>query len=112
MLDPAVVDAFARDGFVVVPDLFEDGELDRYGELVTAAVLHRTRGDTTPLEEKSRYQQSFVQCMNLWEDHPEVAPLTFHPKLGQAAAELLQVDAVRLWHDQALFKQPGGRPTD
>src|SRR5436190_819506 len=50
--------------------------------------------------------------MNLWEDHPEVRPLTFHPKLGQAAAELLGVSAIRLWHDQALYKQPGGRPTD
>jgi ectoine hydroxylase-related dioxygenase (phytanoyl-CoA dioxygenase family) len=112
LLDDALVERFRRDGFVVVPGLFEDGELDRYAEAVTAAVLDRTRDDTTPLADKSRYQQSFVQCMNLWEDHPEVAPLTFHPKLGQAAAELLAVDAVRLWHDQALYKQPGGRPTD
>jgi hypothetical protein len=112
LLDGELVERFARDGFVVVPGLFEDGELDRYGALVTAAVQDRTREDTTPLAEKSRYQQSFVQCMNLWEDHPEVAPLTFHPKVGQAAAELLQVPAVRLWHDQALYKQPGGRPTD
>ena len=50
--------------------------------------------------------------MNLWEDCPDVRPLTFHPRLGQAAAELLGVDAVRLWHDQALYKEPGGRATD
>jgi ectoine hydroxylase-related dioxygenase (phytanoyl-CoA dioxygenase family) len=50
--------------------------------------------------------------MNLWEDFPEVRPLTFHPKLGQAAAELLRVPAVRLWHDQALYKRAGGRATD
>jgi ectoine hydroxylase-related dioxygenase (phytanoyl-CoA dioxygenase family) len=112
LLDDALVEQFDRDGFVVVDGLLETAELDRYGELVTAAVLERTKDDTTPLEEKSRYQQSFVQCMNLWEDHPEVAALTFHPKLGQAAAELLQVPSVRLWHDQALYKQPGGRRTD
>lgn len=112
LLDDGLIEQFDRDGFVVVDGLFEDGELDRYGELVTAAVRQRTQHDTTPLEEKSRYQQSFVQCMNLWEDHPEVAPLTFHPKLGQAAAELLQVPSVRLWHDQALYKRAGGRPTD
>ena len=112
LLDEDLVEQFARDGFAVVPGLFVDGELERYGELVTSAVLERTAEDTTPLEEKSRYQQSFVQCMNLWEDHPEVAPLTFHPKLGQAAAELLRVPAIRLWHDQALYKVPGGRPTD
>jgi ectoine hydroxylase-related dioxygenase (phytanoyl-CoA dioxygenase family) len=50
--------------------------------------------------------------MNLWEDHLAVRPLTFHPKLGQAAAELMGVDVVRIWHDQALYKQAGGPPTD
>ena len=111
LVDPELVEAFRRDGFVVVPGLLGE-ELDGYEEAVTAAVHERTAGDVVPLEEKSRYQQSFVQCMNLWEDHPAVRPLTFHPALGQAAAELLGVDAVRLWHDQALYKQAGGRPTD
>lgn len=106
-----LVDAFRRDGFVVVPDLLTEDELAHYEPLVTAAVRDRGRHDT-PLEEKNRYQQQFTQCINLWEDHPEVRPLTFHPRLGQVAAELLGADAVRLWHDQALYKPAGGRPTD
>jgi ectoine hydroxylase-related dioxygenase (phytanoyl-CoA dioxygenase family) len=106
------IEAFARDGYVVVPDLLTTEELDRYGALVSDAVAARTASDTVPLAEKSRYQQSFLQCMNLWEDFPDIRPLTFHPHLGQAAAELLGVDAVRLWHDQALYKQAGGRETD
>jgi ectoine hydroxylase-related dioxygenase (phytanoyl-CoA dioxygenase family) len=112
LLDDAVVSAFEHDGFVVVPGLVTDDELDRYADAVTAAVAGRTRHDTTPLEEKTRYQQSFVQCINLWEDHADVAPLVFHPRVGQAAAELLRVGAVRLWHDQALYKRAGGRVTD
>lgn len=112
LLEEPLVERFEHDGFVVVGGLLDDDEVDRYGRLVTEAVLDRTKADATPLAEKTRYQQSFVQCMNLWEDHREVAPLTFHPRLGQAAAELLRVPAVRLWHDQALYKQPGGRPTD
>jgi ectoine hydroxylase-related dioxygenase (phytanoyl-CoA dioxygenase family) len=112
LLAEGIVRDFERDGFVVVPDLLTRDELDDFGAAVTAAVTDRTRNDTTPLEQKSRYQQSFVQCMNLWEDHPEVAPLVFHPRVGQAAAELLRVRAVRLWHDQALVKRAGGRVTD
>lgn len=112
ILDDELIATFQRDGFVVVPDLLTHDELDTYGARVTAAVAERNAGDTVPLEEKSRYQQSFIQCMNLWEDRPEVRPLTFHPRLGQVAAELLGVPAIRLWHDQALYKQPGGRPTD
>lgn len=112
LLDEDVIERFRRDGFVVIPDLLDDAELDEYGRAVTAAVHARTSADERPLEERSRYEQSFVQCMNLWEDHSDVRPLTFHPRLGQAAAELLGVDAIRVWHDQALYKQAGGRPTD
>ncbi|MEY2571765.1 MAG: hypothetical protein QOE63_2115, partial [Acidimicrobiaceae bacterium] len=112
LLAPGVVEQFERDGFVVIPDLLTLDELDGYGDLVTAAVKERTKDDDRPLEKKSRYQKSFQQCMNLWEDHPEVRPLTFHAGLGQAAAELLGVEAIRVWHDQALYKQPGGRATD
>jgi ectoine hydroxylase-related dioxygenase (phytanoyl-CoA dioxygenase family) len=112
LLSRTYVEQFERDGFVVIPDLLSDEELDDYKERVTAAVKARTAGDDRPLAEKSRYQQSFLQCMNLWEDFEDIRPLTFHPRLGQAAAELLGVDAIRLWHDQALYKQAGGRPTD
>lgn len=112
LIDRQYVEQFERDGFVVIPDLLTFDELDRYNDLVTAAVKSRTADDDRPLSEKSRYQQSFLQCMNLWEDFEDVRPLTFHTKLGQAAAELMGVDAVRLWHDQALYKQAGGRPTD
>jgi ectoine hydroxylase-related dioxygenase (phytanoyl-CoA dioxygenase family) len=108
----AQVRSFTEDGFVVVPGLLSADELDRYATLVDAAVAERQAGDHRSLAEKSRYERSFQQCQNLWEDHPEVRPLTFHPRLGETAARLLQVDAVRLWHDQALFKEPGGRPTD
>jgi ectoine hydroxylase-related dioxygenase (phytanoyl-CoA dioxygenase family) len=112
LVDPELVAAFARDGYVVVPGLLSGDELDHYGALVTQAVAQRTSGDTVPLEEKSRYQQSFLQCMNLWEDFPDIRQLTFHQAVGRAAAELLGVEAVRVWHDQALYKQAGGRVTD
>jgi hypothetical protein len=112
LVAPQLVAEFREQGYVVVPGLLPLDELDYYGALVTNAVRRRTAGDTVPLVDKSRYQQSFLQCMNLWEDFPDIRPLTFHPTLGRVAAELLGVDAVRLWHDQALYKQAGGRATD
>ncbi len=109
---PALEDSFHRDGFVVVPDLLSGAELERYGAAVDEAVARRSRHDSRTLAQKSRYEQSFTQCQNLWEDSPEVRPLTFHPLIGEAATRLLGVGAVRLWHDQALYKEPGGRRTD
>ncbi len=64
------------------------------------------------MTEKTPYEQSFIQCQNLWEDCEEVRPLTFHPVIAETAARLLGVGAVRLWHDQALYKEAGGRETD
>ena len=103
---------FRRDGFVIVPDLLSDEELERFGAAVDRAVAIRARNDNRTLDEKSPYEQSFRQCINLWEDNPEVLPLTFHRKISQAAAELIDVPALRLWHDQALYKEPGGRYTE
>lgn len=106
------MDAFRRDGFVVIPELLSAAELETYGAAVDAAVAARTRHDRRRLEDKTPYEQSFQQCINLWEDHPGVRPLTFHPRVGEAAAALLGVGALRVWHDQALYKEAGGRPTD
>jgi ectoine hydroxylase-related dioxygenase (phytanoyl-CoA dioxygenase family) len=106
------IDCFRRDGFVVVEDLLDADERRRYGQAVDEAVTTRTRGDTRNLTQKTRYEQSFQQCLNLWEDFPEVRPLTFHPRIAETAAQLLGVDTLRVWHDQALYKEAGGRVTD
>jgi ectoine hydroxylase-related dioxygenase (phytanoyl-CoA dioxygenase family) len=103
---------FRRDGFVVVPGLLSAEELERFGAAVDRAVAIRARNDNRTLDEKSPYEQSFRQCINLWEDNPEVLPLTFHRKISEAATELIGVPALRLWHDQALYKEAGGRYTE
>jgi ectoine hydroxylase-related dioxygenase (phytanoyl-CoA dioxygenase family) len=108
----AQIDAFQENGFVVIDALLTDAELDEFEPLVTAAVDARSRPDERPLEERSPYQQSFQQCINLWEDNPRLRALTFHQRVGQAAGELLDVPAIRLWHDQALYKRAHGRETD
>lgn len=107
-----LVEQYRRDGFVVVDGLIDDEELAGFATAVTEAVGRRRAHDHRTLAEKSRYEQSFIQCMNLWEDSPEVAPLTFHPRIAAAAAELVGTPRLRLWHDQALYKEPGGRATD
>ena len=112
VVDDATIAAFRRDGYVVVDGLIGGDELDRLAPAVAAAVARRKAADTRSLGDKSRYEQSFLQCQNLWEDSDDVRPLTFHPRVGAVAAALLGADAVRLWHDQALFKEPGGRETD
>jgi len=111
-LSQTEIDRFDADGFLLLENFFPHEELDRFAKFVDAAVQHRTAGDKRSMTDKNLYEQTFVQCMRLWEDHPSVRPFTFHPKLCAAAADLLQSDRIRLWHDQALYKEAGGRKTD
>lgn len=104
--------AFRRDGYAVIPGLLSAAELEKYGAAVDRAVAARSEGDRRELPEKSRYEQSFIQCINLWEDFPEVRPLSFHARLAEVAAQLLGVSSLRLWHDQALYKEAAGGETD
>ena len=108
----ALAGRFDRDGFVHVEGLLTPEEIARFGAEMDAAVASRKRLDTRRLEEKSPYEQSFIQCQYLWEDFPAVRPLTFHPAIGEVAAALIAAAAVRLWHDQALYKEAGGRETE
>lgn len=105
-------ETFSEKGYVVVPGLLPLDDVARFGAAVDAGVAARTAGDARALTDKSAYEQSFSQVINLWEDTPDVRPLTFHPAITAMAASLLGVERVRLWHDQALYKEAGGRHTD
>ena len=103
---------FNDEGFVVVRDVFETSEIEFYREVVKEAIKERKQFDERALEDKSEYEKSFTQCQNLWEDYIDIRKLTFDQRICKIASELLDVDAIRLWHDQALVKESGGRETD
>lgn len=106
------VESFERDGFVHVRNLVPADEIAQFGGAVDEAVAARKVNETRALSEKSAYEQSFIQCQNLWEDRPSVRALTFHPAIAGMAARLIGAKRLRLWHDQALYKEAGGRETD
>ena len=111
VLEPSEVESFGQNGFLVTQDVFTAHELQALTRSVDLEVARRTRGDERPVSAKSTYEQSFVQCMRLWETSREVAPFSFHAGAAGIAAQLLNVDRLLLWQDQALYKEPGGRET-
>jgi ectoine hydroxylase-related dioxygenase (phytanoyl-CoA dioxygenase family) len=60
------------------------------------------------LENRTTYGQAFLQICNLWEQNEEIRKLIFSKRLAQIASDLMQISGVRLYHDQALFKEAGG----
>ena len=104
--------SFNEDGFVVVRDLFDSSEIKFYREVIKEAIKERKHFDERVLKDRSEYEQSFTQCQNLWEDYIDIRKLTFDQRVCKIASKLLDTEAIRLWHDQALVKESGGRETD
>jgi hypothetical protein len=57
VVTPAQVEAFRRDGFICVPNLLTDAELDRFAPFVDDAVARRKRNDQRSLAEKTLYER-------------------------------------------------------
>jgi len=105
-------DIYRREGFVAARGLLTPEEVSRFRPILDAAMADRTSLDARGFNERSPYEQSLRQCIHMWVDHPDVRPLTFHQRIAGMAAALLGTDCLRLWHDQALYKEPGDRATD
>ena len=101
------IDAFRRDGHVCVRALASADEVSAYRPLIDAATMAH-RYDKRPLDERDTYGKAFVQSPNLWRRESPIAGFTLAQRFARVAAELMGVDGVRLYHDQALYKEPGG----
>jgi len=98
---------FRRDGFIKLKNVLSSETLTRYGGEITRLTI-ALNTEQRPLEERSTYDKAFLQVMNLWEKSPLVGCFVMGQRLGRLAAELLGVHGVRLYHDQSLYKEPGG----
>lgn len=106
-LSPDQIAQFEQQGFIRLKDVLSADCLNAYGEDITALTLALNH-ETRPLGERSTYDRAFLQVMNLWTHSERVREFVFGKRLAQLAAELLQVKGVRLYHDQSLYKEPGG----
>jgi ectoine hydroxylase-related dioxygenase (phytanoyl-CoA dioxygenase family) len=99
--------AFRRDGCIKLKQVLSPQVLAHYGAEITRLTI-ALNTQHKPLAERSTYDRAFLQVMNLWESSPLVARFVMGQRLARIAASLMEVDAVRLYHDQSLYKEPGG----
>lgn len=109
-LSPEQICQFRRDGFIKLKDVLDATTLAYFGNEITRLTLE-LNVDHRPLAERSTYDRAFLQVMNLWEHSPLVGRFVMGQRLARLAAELLEVSGVRLYHDQSLYKEPGGGMT-
>jgi ectoine hydroxylase-related dioxygenase (phytanoyl-CoA dioxygenase family) len=98
---------YQQNQYIKLKQVFDADTILYLNELISAQVSQMNQEDT-PLEERSTYGKAFLQLFNLWTENPLIKDLILSQRLGQIAADLMQVDGVRLYHDQALFKEGGG----
>ncbi len=106
-LEAVQITEFRENGFIKLPGVFSAEELESFAPLISAVVEGEDLNEVT-LAERSSYFQAFIQIQNLWTRHPALRAFILNRRCARIAAELLGVDGIRLWHDQALFKEVGG----
>lgn len=106
-LSTAQIAQFERDGFIKLKQVLSPETLKHYGDEITRLTIALNTQDR-PLADRSTYDRAFLQVMNLWEHNDTVRDFVLGRTLGRIAAELLGVQSVRLYHDQSLYKEPGG----
>jgi len=104
------VDEFRQKGHTVLRRLATSDEVAAFRPAIEASAARVTL-EMRPIEERDTYGKAFLQTANLWRVDPTVRHFVFARRFAAAAAELLGVDGVRLYHDQALIKEAGGGPT-
>lgn len=101
------IDQYQRDGYIKLKHVFDAETLAVYAD-VFMSLVEQYNQQHTPLEQRDTYGMAFLQISNLWPRADQARTFCFGQRLARIAAELMQVDGVRMYHDQALFKEPGG----
>ena len=101
---------YKRNGHILLPQVAPTAEMPPYRDamLRTAEALS---GPVAPLAERDTYGKAFRQIWHLCEHDETVAKFVLGRRFAKVAADLMGVDRVRLYHDQVLYKEPGGGPT-
>lgn len=109
-LSEGQIHEFREKGHTITRGLLSSEEIEAYHDVISAAAL-KYNTEKRKMEDRDTYGKAFLQVMNLWRHNANVKKMVMSKRLAKVAADLLGVKNVRIYHDQALFKEPGGGPT-
>ncbi|WKK57904.1 phytanoyl-CoA dioxygenase family protein [Sphingobacterium sp. BN32] len=121
-VSPEQIAFYRENGYLVIEDFLSPEELEKWREVVFSAVEKRAGkkmpGKETQVGEDDGINKDadyfgkvFDQLLNLWQTDEGVKELMLDRRIGELVGNLAQVDGIRIWHDQALFKRPFANPT-
>jgi ectoine hydroxylase-related dioxygenase (phytanoyl-CoA dioxygenase family) len=109
-ISAAQVEEFRTLGHTLTRGLLSEEEVKAYHDVIVKAA-EKYNTEKRKMEDRDTYGKAFLQIMNLWRSDEQVRKFVMAKRFGKVAADLLGVENVRIYHDQALFKEPGGGPT-
>jgi ectoine hydroxylase-related dioxygenase (phytanoyl-CoA dioxygenase family) len=98
---------FQKNRFIKLKNVLDAETLAYYGEAISKKVAEINTQDK-PMEQRDTYGKAFLQIFNLWREDETCKEFVLSKRLGHIATQLLQTNGVRLYHDQALFKEARG----
>jgi ectoine hydroxylase-related dioxygenase (phytanoyl-CoA dioxygenase family) len=106
-LEAATIDAYARDGAVVLRGALSASELARLAQGIEHNLAHLSPLALVASEPDD--PGHFVEDFCTWQENPAYADILQRSTLPHIAAQLMQSQSARLYHDHLLVKEPGTR---
>jgi ectoine hydroxylase-related dioxygenase (phytanoyl-CoA dioxygenase family) len=104
------IEEYQKKGHIFLPALATADEVAFYRLAILDAV-EKLNTEKRALKDRDTYGKAFLQIFNLWQTSEVLKTFVLAKRFGKVAAQLMGVDHVRIYHDQALFKEPGGGHT-
>ena len=101
------IDFFQLNGYIKIKNVLSPELIQYMNEAITKEI-DKLNIPTVDIEKRDTYGKAFLQIMNIWTKSEPVKEIVFGKRLAKMASELMCVNGVRMYHDQALFKEPGG----
>lgn len=102
---------FRDHGHTLLRSVATPTEIASWGPYLQDVAL-RLSQEELPVERRDTLlRKAFLQVQNLWWADEGARRFSLATRFGRIAADLLGVDAVRIYHDQAILKEPGGALT-
>lgn len=98
---------YRKNRFIKLKEVLDAESLTFFDKVITDKVME-LRPAVGELSQRDTYGKAFLQLFNLWRTDDQIRALVFSRRLAKLAADLMEVEGVRLYHDQALYKEPGG----
>ncbi|MEK7661045.1 MAG: phytanoyl-CoA dioxygenase family protein [Pseudomonadota bacterium] len=108
---------YQENGFLIYRSFLNAEEIVDLKEAVLEAIAtmgrNRISGENVHLKDGDAYfDRVYTQRLNLWVINEKVKSYLQNPKLGEMLCQLEGIDSLRVWHDQALIKEPFANPTN